>query len=163
MKYLNKISVLVLVAVVLMAGCNTDTLQDLNINPQAVDQIDLNYLFSEASLGIASNGSSGDNRYTDWRTNIGMGSGAIQQRAFTGGIGNIGDKYGDNSETNAAPFEFTSNDQLKNISQVEHSRHRSFNNFVVNLLAGLVAYTHQPKKPSLNLSDDDLMALSLAS
>ena len=40
-------------------------------------------------------------------------------------------------------------DQLKNISQVEHSRHRSPVNFVVNVLAGLVAYTFQPKKPSL--------------
>ena len=43
------------------------------------------------------------------------------------------------------------NDQLKNISQIEHSRHRSVNNFMVNLLAGLAAYTLQPKKPSLNL------------
>ena len=43
------------------------------------------------------------------------------------------------------------NDQLKNISQIEHSRHRSVFNFLVNLLAGLVAYTYQPKKPSLDL------------
>jgi transposase len=40
-------------------------------------------------------------------------------------------------------------DQLKNISQIEHSRHRSFTNFLVNLLCGLIAYAHQPKKPSL--------------
>lgn len=46
----------------------------------------------------------------------------------------------------------TINDQLKNVCQIEHSRHRSVVNFAVNLLAGLVAYTHQPKKPSLNLS-----------
>lgn len=46
----------------------------------------------------------------------------------------------------------TVNDQLKNISQIAHTRHRSPTNFVVNLLAGLIAYTHQPKKPSLNLS-----------
>jgi hypothetical protein len=45
----------------------------------------------------------------------------------------------------------TINDQLKNISQIEHTRHRSFYNFMVNLLAGLAAYCHQPKKPSLNL------------
>lgn len=45
----------------------------------------------------------------------------------------------------------TVNDQLKNISQIEHSRHRSSDNFLVNLLSGLVAYMHQPKKPSLNL------------
>lgn len=40
-------------------------------------------------------------------------------------------------------------DQLKNISQIEHSRHRSVVNFMVNLLCGLIAYAHQPKKPSL--------------
>ena len=45
----------------------------------------------------------------------------------------------------------TVNDQLKNISQVEHTRHRSVSNFLVNLLSGLAAYSHQKKKPSLNL------------
>lgn len=42
-------------------------------------------------------------------------------------------------------------DQLKNISQIEHSRHRSPVNFCVNLLCGLIAYCHQPKKPSLKM------------
>ena len=42
-------------------------------------------------------------------------------------------------------------DQLKNISQIEHSRHRSPVNFMVNLICGLIAYCHQPKKPALNL------------
>ena len=46
----------------------------------------------------------------------------------------------------------TLNDQLKNISQIEHSRHRSPLNFLVNLVSGLIAYTHQPHKPSLNRS-----------
>src|SRR4030042_5755303 len=40
-------------------------------------------------------------------------------------------------------------DQLKNISQIEHSRHRSVTSFFVNLLCGLIAYARQPKKPSL--------------
>lgn len=43
----------------------------------------------------------------------------------------------------------TVNDELKNICQVEHSRHRSFVNFTVNLLAGLAAYSFLPKKPSI--------------
>lgn len=43
-------------------------------------------------------------------------------------------------------------DQLKNISQIEHSRHRSPVNFLVNLVCGLIAYCHQPKKPSLDLN-----------
>ena len=51
-------------------------------------------------------------------------------------------------------------DQLKNISQIEHTRHRSPVGFVSNLLAGLIAYCHQPKKPSLNLQY--LMALQPA-
>lgn len=51
-------------------------------------------------------------------------------------------------------------DQLKNISQVEHTRHRSLTGFMTNLLAGLIAYCHQPKKPSLNLQF--LMALDHA-
>ena len=55
----------------------------------------------------------------------------------------------------------TINDQLKNISQIEHTRHRSVTNFLVNLVAGLLAYCHQPKKPSLNLSPQHVQALSL--
>ena len=45
----------------------------------------------------------------------------------------------------------TINDQLKNICQIEHSRHRSPVNFLVHLIAGLIAYCQQPKKPSLHL------------
>lgn len=48
----------------------------------------------------------------------------------------------------------TVNDQLKTILQVELSRHRKPANFAVNLIAGLIAYQKQPKKPSLNLHDD---------
>ena len=40
----------------------------------------------------------------------------------------------------------TVNDQLKNISRIEHTRHRSSHNFLINLLAGIVVYTHQSKK-----------------
>ena len=42
-------------------------------------------------------------------------------------------------------------DQLKNISQIEHTRHRSPVNFMIHLVAGLIAYCFQPKKPSLGL------------
>ena len=43
------------------------------------------------------------------------------------------------------------NDELKNICQIEHTRHRSFDNFLSNLLSGLIAYHFLDKKPSLNL------------
>jgi hypothetical protein len=49
-------------------------------------------------------------------------------------------------------------DQLKNISQIEHTRHRSLWNFMGNLLAGLIAYSWRPLKPSLGLRpNDDLL------
>jgi len=54
----------------------------------------------------------------------------------------------------------TINDQLKNSWPIEHTRHRSVSNCMVNLLAGLVAYTYQPKKPSLNLSQNQLKLLN---
>ena len=60
----------------------------------------------------------------------------------------------------------TVHDQLKNISHIEHSRQsaahrlreRSIWNFIVNL-AGLIAYTYLPRKPSLDLEQKGLPAL----
>ncbi|MCU4677281.1 IS982 family transposase [Catenovulum sp. 2E275] len=43
-------------------------------------------------------------------------------------------------------------DQLKNMAQIEHSRHRSCIAFMVNLMAGLIAYTFQEKKPSIKVT-----------
>jgi hypothetical protein len=51
-------------------------------------------------------------------------------------------------------------DQLKNISQIEHTRHRSPLNAFVNIVAGLIAYCHQPKKPSLGIIPDGLPLLA---
>ena len=48
----------------------------------------------------------------------------------------------------------TVNDELKNISQIEHTRHRSEFGFFVNLVSGLIAYQLKPKKPSLNITED---------
>lgn len=46
------------------------------------------------------------------------------------------------------------NDELKNMCQIEHTRHRSFDNFVINILAALAAYSFFPKKPSINTNTD---------
>lgn len=54
----------------------------------------------------------------------------------------------------------TVNDQLQNISQIVHSRHRSPVNFLVNIIAGLIAYTWQDKKPKLQLENDEIKLLS---
>ena len=42
-------------------------------------------------------------------------------------------------------------DELKNIAQVEHSRHRCFDKFIVNLLGAIAAYCLFPKKPCINV------------
>lgn len=46
------------------------------------------------------------------------------------------------------------NDQLKNICQIEHTRHRSLDNFIVNMLSAIAAYSFFDKKPSINFSDN---------
>ena len=53
----------------------------------------------------------------------------------------------------------TINDPLKNISQLEHSRHRSLTNCMINVVAGLLAYSYQEKRPSLNIRADVLLTL----
>lgn len=45
----------------------------------------------------------------------------------------------------------TVNDTLKNVCQIEHSRHRSPISFLAHLIAGLIAYAKLPKKPSLKI------------
>lgn len=56
----------------------------------------------------------------------------------------------------------TINDQLKNISQIEHSRHRSMHGFMLNLLGGLIAYCHKDNKPALNLTSEEQAVIMLA-
>lgn len=51
------------------------------------------------------------------------------------------------------------NDQLKNISQLEHTRHRSPINAMVNWISALVAYSYQEKKPSINFANHHRGAL----
>lgn len=47
----------------------------------------------------------------------------------------------------------TVNDELKNMCQIEHSRHRSIGNFLTNLISGLIAYSFFPKKPSIQFNE----------
>ena len=48
----------------------------------------------------------------------------------------------------------TVNDQLKNICQIEHTRHRCFPNFIINLLSALAAFSFFDKKPSINTAEE---------
>lgn len=49
----------------------------------------------------------------------------------------------------------TINDQLKNICDAEHSRHRSFGNFLTNLISSLIAYSFQDKKPAIKFEREN--------
>jgi len=102
-----------------LAGCDNDTLHDLNVNPNAVPQIDMNFLFTAGALSTACNGAAGDTWYTNWRTNIGTCAYAIQQLSTTAtdGIGQ-GDKYWENQEASQGVWDFYYNDQLKNLNEV---------------------------------------------
>jgi len=51
-------------------------------------------------------------------------------------------------------------DQLKNQCQIEHTRHRATTGFLANLASALIAYCHQPEKPSLPLKDELLLAIA---
>ncbi len=57
------------------------------------------------------------------------------------------------------PFIETIIDQLKNICQIEHSRHRSVPNYFADIVAGLIAYTHRDNLPALDLSPDERQLL----
>ena len=48
------------------------------------------------------------------------------------------------------------NDELKNICKLQHTRHRSVKNFLMNTMGVLCAYHFFPKKPSLNIIFDTL-------
>lgn len=56
----------------------------------------------------------------------------------------------------------TVNDELKNMCDIEHSRHRSPVNFFINLISGIVRYTYFDKKPSLRFSEKDRELLNNA-
>ncbi len=49
----------------------------------------------------------------------------------------------------------TVNNKLKNICQIEHSRHRSFTNFLSNLIAGFIAYSYLRKKPAIKYRNNN--------
>lgn len=47
------------------------------------------------------------------------------------------------------------NDELKNICKLQHTRHRSVSNFLLNILRAIAAYAFFPKKPSLNIQFEE--------
>jgi hypothetical protein len=101
-----------------LAGCDTEELHDLNVNPNALSTVNVNFLFTAAELSTASNGAGGDNWYTNWRTNVGTAAYAMQHlAAVTGGISQ-GDKYFENQEASQGVWDWFYGDQIKNLQEV---------------------------------------------
>ncbi len=114
MKYINKIILSILALVAPLAACDTEELHDMNVNPQALNEVNLNFVFSAVELSSATNGFSGDNWYLNGRTNLGYTSYFIQQMSTTGlNLNTAGDKYFDNDEAWNAPWEFWYGDMVK--------------------------------------------------
>ena len=49
----------------------------------------------------------------------------------------------------------TVNDELKNICQAEHTRHRSVAGFILNIMSAIAAYSFPPKKPSIKIDIEE--------
>lgn len=62
MKNIFKLIPGALLAVILVAACDTTALHNTNIDPNSVNQIDMNYFFTAAELGSASGGDRGDRK-----------------------------------------------------------------------------------------------------
>ena len=51
------------------------------------------------------------------------------------------------------------NDELKNIAQIEHSRHRSFNNFIANSLSAAYCFFEKKSVIDVNFVNDGQLAI----
>ena len=57
----------------------------------------------------------------------------------------------------------TVNDELKNVCQIEHTRHRSISGFILNIMGAIAAYSFFPKKPSIKKDIQETNPLLLQS
>ncbi|HMI66462.1 MAG TPA: SusD/RagB family nutrient-binding outer membrane lipoprotein [Cyclobacteriaceae bacterium] len=117
-KILTQGAMLIIATMLPFAGCDTSELHNLNVNPNALLKVNVNFLFTAAELSTACNGAGGDNWYTNWRTNIGTCAYAIQQLAAGAGGISQGDKYFENQEASQGVWDWYFEDQLKNLNEV---------------------------------------------
>jgi hypothetical protein len=54
------------------------------------------------------------------------------------------------------------NHQLKNVFQIEHTRHRSVINGFTNMISAILAFAIHPRKPSLQLTPNEIQVLAKA-
>lgn len=113
MKHLHKLLVLGLICLIPLTSCNTDELQELNIDPNAANELDWKFMFSWGTLQAA------ENRYVNGRVNLGICSHLIQQMAsIEAGERAMGDKYTRNEDAKNGYMWFIYRNSLKTLAEV---------------------------------------------
>jgi len=89
MKFLNKLFILGFICLIPMWSCDSDELTDLNIDPNAANELDWKFMFTQGQVQAA------ENRFVNGRVLLNFGAGLSQHMATLeiGGERGAGDKY----------------------------------------------------------------------
>ena len=112
MKLFHKLWVMTLVCLIPFSGCNTEALTDLNINPTVANELDWKFIFTQGLV------TSAENRYVNWRSNLGYCSTLMQHMSAQGGISNTGDKYLRSAEPSMAVMDYVYENAMKHLAEV---------------------------------------------
>ncbi|MFY0650577.1 MAG: SusD/RagB family nutrient-binding outer membrane lipoprotein [Cyclobacteriaceae bacterium] len=108
----NRFFIVALAALVLVGpSCSNEDLLDLNINPNASNEIDLKFLFADGVMEMSGS------RYESWRANLIYSSTMMQQNASLAGYWS-GDKYLYNAGYSASQWERYYPNVLETITHV---------------------------------------------
>ncbi len=113
MKYINKLLILAIVCMVPLAGCDSDELTDLNIDPTAANELDWKFMFTQGVVQAA------ENRYVNGRAHLGIASHLIQHMAsLESGERAMGDKYTQNEDSKNSYMWYVYRNSLKTLAEV---------------------------------------------
>ncbi len=114
MKYLNKLFIIALAFMIPLSGCNTEELQELNIDKNSSNELDWKFLFTQGTLQTA------ENRYVNGRVHLTLCGSLIQHTATLSGDGDYGDgdKYLYNLDAQNAYMQRMYTGPLKTLAEV---------------------------------------------
>lgn len=111
MKSIYKIFLFALIIGLMPSSCSNDDLVALNVNPNAADEIDWKFVFSNGLIQVC------ENRYTNWRANLIYSAHLIQHMGATAGY-IAGDKYTRNGSYASSHFDNIYRNALKSLAEV---------------------------------------------
>ena len=114
MNYLNKLVILLgLCCLVPLSSCDNDELVELNIDPNAANELDWKFMLTQGQV------QSVENRYVNGRTHLGICSHLIQHMAsLESGERAMGDKYTQNEDSKNAYMWYVYRNGLKTLAEV---------------------------------------------